>query len=60
MHKYTSYARMEECSAAVLYWKKQKRLYGTGCVVGILERLAGEDAKRLVEIKGPHAFLCYV
>ena len=30
-----------------------------GCVVsrGILERLAGEDVKRLAEIKGPHAFL---
>ena len=43
--------------------KKRKRLYGTGCVVsrGTLERLAGEeDAKRLVEIKGPHAFLCHV
>jgi len=43
--------------------KKRKRLYGTGCVVsrGILERLAGEeDAKRLAEIKGPHAFLCHV
>lgn len=51
---------MEECSAAVLYQKKWKRLYGAGCVVGILERLAGEDAKRLVEIKRPNAFLCHM
>ena len=43
--------------------KKRKRLYGTGCVVsrGVLERLAGEEeAMRLAEIKGPHAFLCQV
>ena len=41
---------------------KWKRLYSSGCVVsrGMLERLAGEDAKRLAEIKGPHAFLCHV
>lgn len=67
--RYISYARMEECclcSRSVAIGgpkKKQKRLYGTGCVVsrGILETLAGEEeAKRLAEIKGPHAFLCHV
>lgn len=64
-----SYARMEECclcSRSVgigASKKKRKRLYCTGCVVsrGILKRLAGEeDAKKLAEIKGAHAFLCHI
>ena len=43
----------EEAETVVWYW-----LCG---VNSILERLAGEkDAKRLADIKGPHAFLYHV
>lgn len=64
---------MEECclcssSVGSGSWKKKrKKLCGTSCSVarGILERLADELAgeggyKRLVEVKGLHAFLCHV
>ena len=66
-YMYSGNASMEECClcsrsvATGASKKKRKRLYGTGCAVsrGMLEKLAG-DAKRLAEIKGPHAFLCHV